>query len=51
MIEEFEKLSFLPDLNKKTIEKVLISATGPTQALLDRSYFDRVITLEDIFSC
>ncbi len=50
VIEEFEKkLSLLPDLESKTIEKVLISASGATDALLARAYFDRIITLEDIF--
>jgi hypothetical protein len=51
VIEEFEKkLRQLPVTGKKTIEKVLISASGATEALLARSYFDRIITLEDIFS-
>jgi len=51
VIEEFEKkLSLLPDIGKKTIEKVLISASGATDALINRSYFDRIITLEDIFT-
>lgn len=51
VIEEFEKkLGQIPDLNKKTIEKVLISASGATDALLARGYFDRIITLEDIFN-
>ncbi len=50
VIEEFEKkLSQLSDLESKTIEKVLISASGATDALLARAYFDRIITLEDIF--
>ncbi len=52
VIEEFEKkLRQMPDLGKKTIEKVLISASGATDALLDQAYFDRIITLEDIFNC
>jgi len=51
VIEEFEKkLSQLHDSKKKTIEKVLISASGATDALIVRAYFDRIITLEDIFS-
>jgi uncharacterized protein len=51
VIEEFEKkLRELPDLEKKTIEKVLITASGATDALLARGYFDRVITLEGIFN-
>lgn len=50
VIEEFEKkLRLLPDLKKKTIEKVLISASGATDALHARAYFDRIITLDDIF--
>lgn len=50
VIEEFEKkLSQLPDLGKKTVEKVLITASGATDALINRAYFDRIITLEDIF--
>lgn len=51
VIEEFEKkLRQIPDLGRKTIEKVLISASGATDALLDRVYFDRIITLEDLFT-
>lgn len=50
VIEEFEKkLSLLPDARKKTIEKVLISASGATDTLFARAYFDRIITLDDIF--
>ncbi|MCX6989597.1 MAG: ATP-binding protein [Chlamydiae bacterium] len=51
VIEEFEtKLRRLPDMKKKTIEKVLITASGATDALLARAYFDRIITLKDIFN-
>lgn len=50
VIEEFEKkLRLMPDPGKKTIEKVLISASGATDALFARAYFDRIITLEEIF--
>ncbi|MCE5292996.1 MAG: ATP-binding protein [Chlamydiales bacterium] len=50
VIDEVEKkLRLMPDPKGKTIEKVLISASGATDALLARSYFDRIITLEDIF--
>jgi hypothetical protein len=50
VIEEVEKkLSLLPNVKGKTIEKVLISASGATDALLARAYFDRIITLDDIF--
>jgi len=43
------KLQYMPVKGSKTIEKVLISASGATDALIGRGYFDRVITLEDIF--
>lgn len=50
VIDEFEKkLRLMPDRGNKTIEKVLISASGATDGLLAKGYFDRVITLEDIF--
>lgn len=50
VIDEFEqKLLQMPHTKGKTIEKVLISASGATDALIARAYFDRVITLEDIF--
>lgn len=50
VIEEFEKkLRLLPDLGSKTIEKVLITASGASDALLAQGYFDRIITLENIF--
>lgn len=51
VIEEFEKkISLLGDTKGKTVEKVLISASGATDALLSRAYFDYIITLEDIFA-
>lgn len=50
VIDEFEKkLRQFPDSKGKTIEKVLITASGATEALLSSGYFDRIITLEDIF--
>lgn len=50
VIEEFEKkLRLMPRTAKQTIEKVLISASGATDALLGRAYFDRIIVLEDFF--
>lgn len=50
VIDEFEmKMRCLSDLEGKTIEKVLITASGATEALIGRGYFDRIITLEDIF--
>lgn len=51
VIAEFErKISHLPDIKKKTIHKVLISAEGIDNALEKRHYFDQVITLEDLFT-
>lgn len=51
VIEEFEKkLKLLSSPKSKTIEKVLITASGATDALLARAYFDRIITLESIFA-
>ena len=50
VIDEFEtKLAQMPHQKNKTIEKVLITASGATDALIARAYFDRIITLEDIF--
>src|SRR5262249_44341878 len=47
VIEQFErKLSLMPNKEKKTIEKVLISANGASDSLLARAYFDRIITLD-----
>jgi hypothetical protein len=51
VIEEFEKkLRLMPNTHNKTIEKVLISANGASDALLSQGYFDRIITLDEIFS-
>jgi AAA+ ATPase superfamily predicted ATPase len=51
VIEEFEKkLRLFPKNERKTIEKVLITASGATEALQNQAYFDRIITLEDIFN-
>lgn len=50
-IEAFEKkIDRIPDVHGKTIEKVLITASGASDALINLSYFDRIITLEDIFN-
>lgn len=50
VIDQFEKkLQLMPDNENKTIEKVLISANGASDGLLARAYFDRIITIEDIF--
>jgi uncharacterized protein len=51
IIADFEKkLSLFPNPKNKTIQKVLIASDGAEKGLLDRSYFDRIITLDDIFS-
>lgn len=50
VIDDFEKkLSLLNNPKSKTIEKVLISLSGITESLKNRNYFDRTITLADIF--
>ena len=51
VIEEFErKLQFFPNKKNKTIQKILISPEGANDSLQSRHYFDRVITLEEIFT-
>ncbi|MFI5344498.1 MAG: ATP-binding protein, partial [Chlamydiales bacterium] len=50
VIEEFEKkLRSMVNPKNKTIEKVLISASGANDSLIAQGYFDRIITLEEIF--
>lgn len=49
VIPEFEeKINKIELKSKKTIEKVLISANGADEKLHARSYFDRILTLEDL---
>ena len=51
VIEEFErKLELFPNKNKKTIQKVLITTEGASDSLITRHYFDRIITLDDLFA-
>ncbi len=51
VIDEFEKkLELLPNLEKKTIQKVLITNRGVDAALHRRAYFDVILTLEDFFT-
>lgn len=51
VIDEFEKkLQFLPNTDKKTIQKVLISNRGADSSLQRRAYFDALIQTEDFFS-
>lgn len=50
VIDEFEKkLRLMPNSKNKTIEKILISASGASDSLISQAYFDRIITLEDLF--
>ncbi|GAG98633.1 unnamed protein product, partial [marine sediment metagenome] len=51
VIDGFEqKLAKLPNKSRKTIHSVLISVNGATDALEASGYFDKIITLKDIFS-
>lgn len=51
VIQEVEKkLELMPYLKKKTIEKVLICTYGGEASLLKSHYFDRILTLADLFS-
>lgn len=48
-IEEVErKIQSLPLSKSRSIQKVLISASGVTQGLLRRAYFDRILSLKDL---
>jgi AAA+ ATPase superfamily predicted ATPase len=50
VIEEFEKkLELFPNQKKKTLQKVLIATEGANDSLITRHYFDRIITLDDLF--
>jgi hypothetical protein len=54
VIQDFEQKLLLMSSsdkksNKSTIQKVLISTEGPNDNLIARAYFDRFITLADIF--
>jgi len=51
VIDEFEKkLKAIPKDKYITIEKVLITAEGVSESLLNRGYFDYIITLDDLLS-
>jgi AAA+ ATPase superfamily predicted ATPase len=51
VIREFEeRLEKTRIETRKTIQRVLISVNGATEQLLEKNYFDRVITLDDLFS-
>lgn len=50
VINEFEKkLALFPNPGNKTIHKVLICNEGADDAVLKRSYFDEIITSDDLF--
>ena len=50
IIDSFsEKLKRL-SVGKQEVQKVLIAPHGVSRALLDRNYFDRILTLKDIMS-
>jgi len=50
VIAEMErKLELFPNVANKTIQRVLISAAGVERTLVDKGYFDRILTLPDFF--
>lgn len=50
IIEEVErKLALFPNKKKYSIQRVLICALGAEQSLIDRAYFDDILTIEDLF--
>ncbi|GJM06344.1 MAG: ATPase [marine bacterium B5-7] len=51
VINDFEmKLAHLKTKKEKTIHKVLITAEGAEQSVIEQGYFDRILTLDDFFS-
>lgn len=51
VIQELENKIALMNIPKsKSIERVLISAQGGTDELIARAYFDRILTLADLFN-
>jgi uncharacterized protein len=51
IIDEFEKkIALLPVKSNKTIHKVLICNMGAEKSLLNRAYFDNIITCDDIIA-
>ena len=50
VIKEFEqKLERFPNKANKSIQKVLIASAGVSDAVIDASYFDEIIILDDLF--
>ncbi len=51
MIEEVErKLQYFKPKGNYSYQKVLIAPNGAEQGLVGRPYFDKVITLDDLFN-
>ena len=51
VINEFEKKLELFDRKKNySLQKILITVSGADKALIDRHYFDKIITLEELFT-
>ncbi len=49
VVDEFEeKIANLPLKDNQTLQKVLITASGAEQSLIDQHYFDAIITLNEI---
>lgn len=50
VVDEFEKkLQLFPNPKNYTIHKVLIASAGAEDSVINASYFDNIITLEDFF--
>lgn len=50
VIEAFQaRVAKIPNPRKISIERVLITASNPQDALVNRGYFHHILTLEDIF--
>ncbi|MDQ2993831.1 MAG: ATP-binding protein [Pseudomonadota bacterium] len=51
VIEEFErKVELFQNPQNKTIHRVLISASGADDSVKNQAYFDKIVTLQDIFN-
>ncbi len=44
-----KKIAYFPNPKNRVIEKVLISAQGADNTIVNSGYFDRIITLEELF--
>ena len=43
------KISVLPNPNNWTIERVLLTSSAPSKALIEADYFHRVLTVDEVF--